>query len=129
MLFHNLCFIVIHIDCFLVGIVTRLAGGGSASGVSSGFLDGTGSVALFYSPRDVVVDNIGNVIVTDTSNMLIRMISPLGMYVEVVSAVSVSVSVLELALLVSQYICFFRRSSHTSGGGWRKCNWNYIRVY
>ena len=59
-------------------MVTRFAGGGSASGVASGAVDGVGSAAMFYNPRAISVDSVGNVYVADTSNHLIRTISPTG---------------------------------------------------
>ena len=62
----------------LVGVVTRLAGGGSAAGVASGSDDGTGSAAKFYNPRCIAVSTSGTVYVADSSNHLIRVISPTG---------------------------------------------------
>ena len=60
------------------GVVTRLAGGGSAGGVAAGSVDGVGSAAMFYYPHGVSVDSVGNVYVADSSNHLIRTISPTG---------------------------------------------------
>ena len=60
------------------GVVTRLAGGGSAGGVTPGSVDGVGSVARFYVPYGLSVDSVGNVYVADSSNLLIRTISPSG---------------------------------------------------
>ena len=62
----------------VVGVVTRLAGGGSASGVATGSADGTGSAAMFKNPNGVAVSSSGSVYVADSSNHLIRMISPTG---------------------------------------------------
>ncbi len=53
------------------GIVTTLAGSGSAGG-----LNGTGTGASFYGPNGVAVDSTGNVYVAD--GVLIRVISPGG---------------------------------------------------
>ena len=64
---------------FVLGVVTRLAGGGSAGGIISGSVDGTGSSALLYSPFGVAVSATGIVYVADYNNNLIRMISPTGM--------------------------------------------------
>ena len=61
-----------------VGIVTRLAGGGSAGGVAAGSVDGTGSAAMFYWPFGIVVSTSGTIYVADYNNHLIRMISPTG---------------------------------------------------
>ena len=61
------------------GVVTRLAGGGSAVGVASGSVDGVGSAAMFNSPfLGISVDSVGNVYIADTDNHLIRAISPTG---------------------------------------------------
>ena len=58
--------------------MTRLAGGGSAGGVAGGSIDGTGSAAKFNNPCYLCFDTMGTVYVADTSNNLIRMISPTG---------------------------------------------------
>ena len=60
------------------GVVTRLAGGGSAGGVASGSVDGVGSAVRFNNPNGISVDSVGNVYVADTDNHLIRTISPTG---------------------------------------------------
>ena len=60
------------------GVMTRLAGGGSAIGVASGLVDGVSSAAMFRSPRGVSVDSVGNVYIADSNNHLIRTISPTG---------------------------------------------------
>ena len=52
------------------GVVTTFAG---SAGVS-GYLDATGTNALFYRPRDVAVDSNDNVYVADTYNKCIRKI-------------------------------------------------------
>ena len=56
------------------GMVSTLAGSGS-----SGFKDGRGTEAQFYSPWDVTVDADGNVIVAERNNLRIRRITPDGM--------------------------------------------------
>ena len=66
----------LHNGCYS-GVVTRLAGGGG-TGVSSGFTDGSGSAATFYSPVGIAVDAMGTVYVAEYSNSLIRKISPTG---------------------------------------------------
>ncbi len=55
------------------GAVTTLAGS-----TTSGASDGSGAAASFYNPSGVAVDAAGNVYVADTSNHLIRKISPSG---------------------------------------------------
>ena len=62
-----------------VGVVTRLAGGGSASGTNSGYADGTGTAATFYHPYGVTVDTLGVLFISDYSNHLIRTMSPAGL--------------------------------------------------
>ena len=58
--------------------MTRLAGGGSAGGRAGGSIDGTGSAAMFYRPQYLCIDTMGTVYVADSSNNLVRMISPTG---------------------------------------------------
>jgi uncharacterized delta-60 repeat protein len=56
------------------GTVTTFAGTAGNSGAS----DGTGVAARFNNPTGVAVDGTGNVYVSDTTNNLIRKISPSG---------------------------------------------------
>jgi sugar lactone lactonase YvrE len=56
------------------GTVTTLAG----VAMQPGSTDGAGRVARFDSPRDVAVDDSGNVFVADWGNHTIRRISPAG---------------------------------------------------
>ena len=56
------------------GFVSTLAGGGSSSGTVSGFANGVGSAALFYSPASVAADGAGFVFVADDGNSLVRAI-------------------------------------------------------
>jgi sugar lactone lactonase YvrE len=56
------------------GLVTTLAGNAGVAGST----DGTGTSALFNTPKDVAVDNAGNVYVADTSNHTIRKITAQG---------------------------------------------------
>lgn len=56
------------------GVVTTLAG---AAGLW-GSANGTGAAARFFSPNGIATDSAGNVYVADTSNSMIRIISPAG---------------------------------------------------
>ncbi len=56
-------------------LVTTLAGSATAGAGSS---DGTGSTARFYYPYGAAVDSAGNVYVGDTTNDVIRKITPSG---------------------------------------------------
>ena len=55
-----------------------MAGGGSAGGIAGGHADGTGSAAKFNNPQGVSVDTMGNIIVADSNNQLIRKINIAG---------------------------------------------------
>lgn len=57
------------------GVITVLAG----SDTTSGYVDGTGSQALFDNPWGIVLDANGNLLVADRYNHRIRMITPAGM--------------------------------------------------
>ena len=62
----------------MLGVVTRLAGGGSAGGTALGSVDGLGSAALFKFPFGISVSTSGFCVVADKDNSLIRTISPTG---------------------------------------------------
>jgi hypothetical protein len=57
------------------GKVTTLAGGAFGD---AGYIDGLCSNARFNSPQGVAVDHDGNIIVADTSNHCVRIITPVG---------------------------------------------------
>jgi sugar lactone lactonase YvrE len=56
-----------------LGAVTTLAGN-----EDSGFVNGTGTESMFYSPQGIAVDSLSNVYVADTNNNVIRKIDTLG---------------------------------------------------
>lgn len=60
------------------GVVSTLAGLAGFTGDTNG---AGGSTARFNNPRGVAVDTTGNVYVTDSSNQMIRKISPTGIVV------------------------------------------------
>jgi sugar lactone lactonase YvrE len=55
------------------GVVTTIAGNGA-----TGCIDATGTNAVFYNPRGVAVDFVGNMYVSDTNNDRIRKITSTG---------------------------------------------------
>jgi DNA-binding beta-propeller fold protein YncE len=58
-----------------LGVVTTLAGGGSAGGTASGHTDGVGTAATFDYPTRIAVDAAGALFVVDAWNNLIRKIT------------------------------------------------------
>ena len=58
------------------GVVSTIAGGGSAGGVLAGRADGEGLMATFYIPTGVAVAASGTVFVADRSNNLVRKLTP-----------------------------------------------------
>ncbi len=56
------------------GVVTTLAGSPGVIGSANG----TGAAARFFSPNGIATDSAGNVYVADTSNSMIRIVSPAG---------------------------------------------------
>ena len=57
--------------------MSRIAGGGATN--SYGYVDGTGTVAMFNNPEAIVVDSIGILYVGDTDNHAVRRITSLGL--------------------------------------------------
>ncbi len=55
------------------GVVAVIAGSGT-----SGNADGTGTAALFYQPCGIAVGPTGNLVVADTRNRLLRLLTPAG---------------------------------------------------
>lgn len=60
------------------GRVVTLAGGGRPGRKGGGFVDGKGEAARFRYPRDLAVDERGNVYLADTNNSRICRITPDG---------------------------------------------------
>ncbi len=58
------------------GIVKTLAGGGPSA---PGYIDSTGLNARFNGPGGIAVDAAGNIYVADTSNNVVRKITPAGL--------------------------------------------------
>ncbi len=56
------------------GVVTTVAGGGSAGGTVSGHADGTGTAATFNFPTGIALDSSGVLYIADSGNHLIRKI-------------------------------------------------------
>ena len=57
-------------------MVTTVAGG--AGSTASGYIDGVGTVAMFYNPSGITIDANSYFWVADTYNHLIRMLAPTG---------------------------------------------------
>ena len=53
-------------------------GGGSATGTTSGFTDGTGTSALFAGIIGLAIDSNNNIFVADYSANTIRKVTPAG---------------------------------------------------
>jgi len=60
------------------GEVSTLAGSGSTGYDKGGFVDGEGQNARFNEPRDIAIDAVGNLYVTDSGNHRIRKVTPEG---------------------------------------------------
>ncbi|HEY5913952.1 MAG TPA: hypothetical protein VJA21_25470, partial [Verrucomicrobiae bacterium] len=56
------------------GEVTTIAGLASAAGIT----DGTNTSARYYYPSGIAVDGLGNILVADTYNSIVRKVSPVG---------------------------------------------------
>lgn len=56
------------------GQVTTLAGAAAPHGL----VNGTGPAVRFYTPKDLLFDGVGNLLVSDSDNNAIRMITPAG---------------------------------------------------
>ncbi|OHE81629.1 MAG: hypothetical protein A3G75_03185, partial [Verrucomicrobia bacterium RIFCSPLOWO2_12_FULL_64_8] len=70
------------------GAVTTVAGTGMTP--NTGSQDGTGSGANFNSPRNLALDSSGNIYVADSTNHVIRRITPAGVVTTFAGAAGVS---------------------------------------
>ncbi|HUP07290.1 MAG TPA: hypothetical protein VMU47_09060 [Caldimonas sp.] len=59
-------------------VVTTFVGGGGPGGKVAGYVDGTGTSALFNAPQGLALDASGNLYVADTGNSAIRKVTPSG---------------------------------------------------
>ena len=100
----------------LLGVVTRLAGGGSATGTLAGSVDGVGSAAYFRNPAGLALSTSGTIYVADSFNHLVRVISPTG---------SIIVSWKRKYIFIC-YLFFVRCGDEV--GWWRKCYWCNDRI-
>ena len=64
----------------VLGVVTRLAGGGCAGCAVSGNVDGVGSAAKFYRVWGMAMNSRGTLYICDSGNNRIRQISGSGKY-------------------------------------------------
>lgn len=69
----------------LLDRVVTLAGNGT-----TGAVNGVGGQALFNGPRGMVLDGVGNLIVADTSNHVIRKVTPTGVVSTIAGALGTS---------------------------------------
>ena len=61
------------------GVVTSLAGGGSATGTSTGIAYGTGSAAIFTTPAGIAIDSNNLVYLAEYNANVIRTITMAGL--------------------------------------------------
>ena len=60
------------------GVVSTFAGGGAPGAHAPGFVDGTGTAAMFDAPVGLAIDSADNLYVADDNNQSIRKITPAG---------------------------------------------------
>ena len=65
---------------FQTGLVTTIAGGGVVGGVASGNTNGIGVLAKFNTPKYPFISASGTIIVPDSNNNIIRLLTPGGIF-------------------------------------------------
>jgi hypothetical protein len=76
----HVCHILQYLLRFSTGLVSTLAGSGSA-----GSADGLGSLASFNNPNGLAVDSMSTVYVADAYNSRIRLVTGVGEYMYALS--------------------------------------------
>ena len=62
--------------------VNTIAGGGSATGTTAGWVDGVGTASLLWGPTDIAVDSASNTLyIGDYTNLAVRAVA-LGRHVQ-----------------------------------------------
>ena len=95
-------------NSYYTGYVTLLAGRAIYGYI--GLVDGTGSFAMFYSPRGIAISTTGDLYVADCNNNFIRKISTTGIFGDII-ATFISM----LLLFLSSLSIKLRRSSYKEG--------------
>ncbi len=69
-----------------LGLVSTVAGGGGSS--QSGYVDGVGSMSRLFYPYALSVTSVGDIIVADSYNHIIRRIVSSGAFCSLLSSLS-----------------------------------------
>ena len=69
--------VLLNDECVLdLGVVSTLAGGGATGTIVAGNVNAVGVLAKFSGPRGLAIDSSSNVFVADSTNNVIRKITP-----------------------------------------------------